>query len=219
MNMARQARIKDEYGIYYITQVSSGCRPLFENDEDRRYFIDILQKTVNKFNCKVLDYCAQDNEQYHLIIDVNGGDLSKIMKSINIPYGMHAKCEGQLFKDRYKSRPLVDDQDLKETREMIASHSTESGGYSSFCVSEITPCEDVINTDCVDCISCVNEAYGKLTELAQLDATSVELMLKDKTRRNELIKEFRKTSTLSLKSIGEVFGGLSESTVSKIISS
>jgi REP element-mobilizing transposase RayT len=216
--MARQARIKDNYGVYYITQHSSGCRPLFESDDDRTVFIDILQKAVNKFNCKILDYCAQDNSQYHLIIDVNKGDLSKIMKSINIPYAMYAKCDGKLFKDRYKSRPMIDSQDIEATRSMIAEAIKTNGGFSSFCVSEIIPCSEPVDTHCVECISCKNEAYLKLNEIAKDSAMSVEYLLKDKELRNQLIRDFRKTSTLSLKAIGEVFGGLSESSVSKIIS-
>jgi hypothetical protein len=173
---------------------------------------------VNKFDCKILDYCAQDNEHYHLIIDVNGSDLSKIMKSINIPYAMYAKCDGKLFKDRYQSRLLETEEDIIDTREMIAKQISSSVGFASFCVSEIIPCTETSSIDCDECISCVNEAYAKLTEIASAESLSVEEILKNKARRNQLIKDFRKASTLSLKSLGELFGGISESSVSKILS-
>ncbi len=217
--MARQARIKEAFGTYYVTQQSSGCRPLFQNDDDRQYFINLLQKTVNNFNCRVIDYCAQNNDTYHLIIDVNGGDLSKIMKSINIAYGMYATCEGKLFKDRYKSQPIVDDHELAEIRDSIKASIAEDAGYSSFCVSEITPYPDVKEPTCTDCIVTVDEAYSRLTTVAVLNQRSIQALLKDKPMRNDLIKEIRRSSTLSLKTIGEVFGGLSESTVCKILSS
>ncbi len=216
--MARQARVKEAFGTYYVNQQSSGCRPLFQNDDDRQYFIHLLQKTVNTFNCRVIDYCAQNNDTYHLIIDVNGGDLSKIMKSINIAYGMYATCEGKLFKDRYKSQPIVDDHGLAKIRDSIKTSISENGGYSSFCVSEITPFPDAKETTCTDCIATMDEAYTRLNTVAVLNQRSIHSLLKDKPMRNDLIKEIRRSSTLSLKTIGEVFGGLSESTVCKILS-
>lgn len=217
--MARTARDKEAFGTYYVTQISSGCRPLFMDDHDRRYFIDILQDTVNKFNCKIIDYCAQSDNIYHLVIDVNGGDLSKIMKSINIPYAMHAACEGKLFKDRYKSRPIIDESDLEMIRETIQSETCQDAGYSSFCISELVPCQDAADTDCVECISSINDAYVHLNQVAAERHMTVTEILKDKDTRNKMIKDIRRSSTLSLKSIGEVFGGLSESSVSKIIKS
>ena len=215
--MARHARVKDRFGIYYVTQTSSGCRPLFMSDEDRDYFIGILQKVSHKFNCRILDYCAQNNETYHLIIDVNGGDLSKIMKSINIPYAMHAVCEGKLFKDRYRSQPIESDEALNQVREQIKEKISLDGGYSSFCVTGINPCADPDSSVCINCITTMDEAYDYLSEEAEARNATIQALLKDKAQRNILIKDMRKSSTLSLKNIGQVFGGISESTVCKIL--
>jgi DNA-directed RNA polymerase specialized sigma subunit len=43
-------------------------------------------------------------------------------------------------------------------------------------------------------------------------------LIKNKEERNKMIKHFRKNSTLSLKEIGSIFGGLSESSICKILS-
>jgi len=216
--MPRAARIKDTFGTYYVTQSSSGCRPLFQDNQDRQYFIDLLQRTVNKFNCRILDYCAQDNEVYHIIIDVNGGDLSKIMKSINIAYGMYAVCDGKLFKDRYVSQPITDEDMLGNVRLHIKEALIESGGYSSFCISEIHPCVTSDIDPCTDCLDSIDATYNYIESVAINNDLTLERLLKDKAKRNDLIKEVRRHSTLSLKDIGTVFGGLSESTICKIIS-
>jgi hypothetical protein len=42
-------------------------------------------------------------------------------------------------------------------------------------------------------------------------------MLLNKAIRNELIKEFRQNSTLSLNEIGDLFGGISASGICKIL--
>ncbi|HCW73194.1 MAG TPA: hypothetical protein DHM90_04710 [Clostridiaceae bacterium] len=46
---------------------------------------------------------------------------------------------------------------------------------------------------------------------------SLTELLKEKELRNELILKFRKNSTLSLKELGSLFGGLSESSICKIL--
>jgi putative transposase len=42
-------------------------------------------------------------------------------------------------------------------------------------------------------------------------------LLQDKKQRDELIKAIRKNSSLSLKELGEIFGGLSESRINRIV--
>ncbi len=61
------------------------------------------------------------------------------------------------------------------------------------------------------------EALERLMRIAEAESMTLDELLKDKERRNALIREFRKSSLLSLKEIGNVFGGMSESTVSKIL--
>ncbi len=214
--MARKAREKRTDGTYYVTQQSSGCRPLFLTDGDRTYFIELLQRAVNMFNCHIIEYCVQENDTYHLIIDVNGGDLSKIMKTINIPYGMHATCDGKLFKDRYRSQVIEDETSLESIRVMIRNATSQEGGFSSFCVSEIKPyaTQPMI---CIDCIGSVEDAVDYLSYRVKSMGITLDEAISDKGVRNQLMKEIRRTSTLSLKRIGEVFGGISESSVSKII--
>lgn len=216
--MARKARDKQPYGLYYVTQKSSGCRPLFMTNEDRNHFIDILQHTVNTFNCKVYEYCVQNDHTYHLILDVNGSDLSKIMKSINIPYAMYIGCDGPLFGDRYKSQPLENEEALMTIRQKIKSQISLEEGYSSFCISQISPCLTSPIENCTDCISTIDEAYDYLNKTCLSLGLSQQALLKDKVVRNEAIRDFRRHTTLSLKLIGQVFGGLSESTVCKILS-
>lgn len=235
--MARQARVKDDFGVFYIYQQGGGCRKLFECNEDRNKFLAILKKAQAKFQFKLHAYCVLTDDAYHLVIDVNGGDLSKIMKSINIAYAMYAHCEGKLFKDRYKSKLLPNDMELSKIINQIHGNAKESSIWNSYCAYDsVTPINmdwldtlpfknDEINcigkiapvNPCKDCIKSVPEAKAKLKTLAAQENRNVEQLILDKDARNRLIKEFRKHSTLSLKELGEIFGGLTESSVCKIL--
>jgi len=64
----------------------------------------------------------------------------------------------------------------------------------------------------------LEEAEEKLKEVSLERGLSLEELLKEKEIRNDLILRFRKNSTLSLKELGALFGGLSESSICKILS-
>jgi hypothetical protein len=80
--------------------------------------------------------------------------------------------------------------------------------------------KNLLDDQFIGCDTCLNSyetAEKKLISLADLEKMSREHYIKDKDRRNELIRTFRKHSTLSMKEIGKLFGGLTESSVCKIL--
>jgi putative transposase len=240
--MARQARIKNIYGIYHIFQQGGAERSLFTGEEDREKWLRIVAKAKEKYQFKVYAYCASQPNEYHLVLNLQGGDISKIMKSINIAYAMHIKCPKQLFRDRYRSRLIETKNELLELMAEIhrrANHSDKKPNpYNSFCcyrgltkdllvpldINDIRTKEDVTKTtptsknQCDHCIQSLEEAEKKLVNLLKVNSLTIQELVNDKRYRNQLIRTFRQESTLSLKELGVLFGGLSESAISKIIS-
>ena len=221
--MARQARKLDAFGIYAIRQTSSELRPLFLNTEDRIRFLTILKQTKMRFKFKLYAFCIKASNHYDLIIDANGSDLSKVMKSINIAYAIYANAEGKLFKDRYKSETLALPQDVvykiegykkeQETCVDLKAFESERDVLDPYDVSPYQHGEIV----CDECLRDVKSALLKLESIANVKNLPVQQLIKDKETRDQLILDFRRSSTLSLKELGEIFGGLSESTVCKIL--
>lgn len=240
--MARQARIKNIYGIYHIFQRGGNERPLFTSREDREIWLKIVSKTKEKYQFKLYAYCASEPNEYHLVLNLQGGDISKIMKSINIAYAMHVKCPEQLFRDRYRSKLIETKEALLDLMALIHRrsnfHENGSDPYNSFCcyrglnkdtlvpvdVNDIKTREDITSMNetgqnqCNNCIQTLEDAEEKLKRLLHISMSTQEELKKDKLYRNQLIRRFRIESTLSLKELGILFGGLSESAVSKIIS-
>jgi len=66
-------------------------------------------------------------------------------------------------------------------------------------------------------ICTLEQARQKLMELIEADCISYDDLLKDTRLRNERMKSIRRNSSLTLKQIGELFGGISESRVSRIL--
>jgi REP element-mobilizing transposase RayT len=216
--MARKARGASPEGVYHIQQRSTSHRSLFESDADRMKFLQLLKDTKQKYGIKLYAYCLEDQNTYHIIIHANGSDLSKLMKSLNIAYAMYVGLDGPLFKDRYKSKLI----DSACTYESIRSDVVYSKNEEMSCFnSDPMYCDDENPFDaiCIPCLKSIEEAYSKLELESHNQNLTIEALLKNKGVRNALIVEFRKSSLLSLKDLGKLFGGLSESTVSKILKS
>lgn len=234
--MPRKARIKDDYGIYHITQLSNNNTNLFINNDDREKFLEILAVAKAKNNFRLYAYCLAKDDTYHLVINSNGSDISKIMKAINISYAMYLNTTTPLFKDRFKSELIRDRAKLTEILDELHENGKKSKSkYNSYCFYdediieniELVDKEDLdsisedcknTNSDCMDCIKTVEAGIDKLNNFAREKDLTIEELYKDKQLRNKLIRDIRKTSTLSLKEIGYIFGNISESSISKILS-
>ena len=130
--MARKARELCDTGIYHIMTRSFPNKLLFYDDEDKRVMLRILRKLQVEENFRVYAYCLMDNHT-HFIIDINGGDLGKVMKKFNLRYGGYLrktnKHEGPVFRDRYKSKPIENDAYLIEVSKYIHRNAVDIIGY------------------------------------------------------------------------------------------
>lgn len=228
--MARKARIKDPYGTFHITQSGGSQKALFEKEEDRKQFLEILRKAQTQFQFKLYAYCLLSDNQYHLVMDLNGADMSKVMKSINIGYALYKDQKEPLFKDRYKSELLKDRNEAEDVVTKLHNNGIKGSIWNSYCVYDK---EVPLKLDWVSsiemvpsskkekpyrkCMESLKEAEEKLREISTDKGLTVEDLLKNKELRNDLILKFRKNSTLSLKELGRLFGGLTESSICKIL--
>lgn len=242
--MPRKAREKVPFGTYYITQSCISEKELFTGLEDRQRFLDILMDKKRQFNFKLYGFCLKDHQMYRLIIYDNGSDISKIMKSINISITISLAGREKIFHERFKSKLIQTAEDLDGIinhlhdeedccsylnhhcsdlidRELYftppetqTEHLVIRRDHSDEVCMQISPC-------CQDTTQCIRDlSRGKKTieEMAKIQNLSVEALLSDKKLRNKALLQFRRMTTLSMKDIGSLFGGLSESAVCKIIS-
>jgi len=110
--MPRKARDKSESGIYHIMLRGINKQSIFEDDEDREKFLQILTECKEICKFQLFAYCIMGNH-IHLLIKVEKEPLEQIFKRIGARYvywynWKYRRC-GHLFQDRYKSEPIEDD--------------------------------------------------------------------------------------------------------------
>ncbi|MBT3879531.1 MAG: addiction module toxin RelE [Candidatus Scalindua sp.] len=104
--MARPLRIEYDGALYHVTSRGNARKSIFAGDEDRKIFLDTLDKVNDKYNFLCHAYCLMDNH-YHLLIETPDGNLSNGMRQLNgvytQRYNRRNKKVGHVFQGRYKA--------------------------------------------------------------------------------------------------------------------
>jgi REP element-mobilizing transposase RayT len=104
--MPRSARKKSSESTYHVMNRSISEVDLFRSDEDKEYYLDLLQKYTKKFSCSIYAYCLMDNH-VHLYINPNGFDISRFMHCLNCAYVIYYNKKysrhGHLYQGRFAS--------------------------------------------------------------------------------------------------------------------
>lgn len=104
--MPREPRRKSRSGIYHIMLRGINRQTIFEDDEDKRRFLETIlkYKTISKYS--IFSYCLMDNH-VHLLLKETEEGISEAIKRISSSYvywyNMKYERSGHLFQDRYKS--------------------------------------------------------------------------------------------------------------------
>jgi len=115
--MARPLRVEFDGAIYHVTSRGNARADIFDDDGDRKVFLETLGKVVNRFNWLCHAYCLMDNH-YHLVIETPEGNLSKGMRQLNgiytQAYNQRHRTVGHLFQGRYKAILIQKESHLLE---------------------------------------------------------------------------------------------------------
>lgn len=115
--MSRPLRIEFPGALYHVTSRGDGREAIFMDDDDRHLFLGVFSEIIRDFNWVVHAYCLMDNH-YHLIIETQGGNLSKGMRQLNGVYtqrfNRRHKRVGHVFQGRYKAILVQKDSYLME---------------------------------------------------------------------------------------------------------
>lgn len=110
--MPRTARRKSASGIYHVILRGNNKQRIFEDDEDYRKFMQILN--LHKKQCGFILYawCLMPNH-IHLLMKEGNESISAVFRKINpiFVYWYNAKYDrvGHLFQDRFRSEVVEDE--------------------------------------------------------------------------------------------------------------
>ena len=105
--MPRIARVCAEGHPHHITQRGNNKEKVFFDEEDRQFYLDVLQRYKDKYAMKILVYCLMGNHVHILAVPRNETSLAKGIGGTNLIYTQYInrkyKRSGRLWQNRFFS--------------------------------------------------------------------------------------------------------------------
>lgn len=113
--MPRKPRVFVPGGVYHVILRGNGRQDIFFSDLDRRRWMRLLARGIQRYRCRIHAYCWMTNH-IHMAVQVSdlplglfvGWAASQYAKSINKYLGRN----GHLFERRYRGKLVTDDEYL-----------------------------------------------------------------------------------------------------------
>ncbi len=110
--MPHSARKKSESGYYHVVPKGIADQIIFEDDEDRALYVELLRKAKAETGIRLHAYCLMSNHT-HLVIEDEHDRLAEAMKYLHERYAMHYAEKigrtGGIFRKPYWSEPIDTD--------------------------------------------------------------------------------------------------------------
>lgn len=146
--MSRQARAKSSNGIYHVMLRGINQQHIFEDEEDNRKFLEILNEYKAICEYQIFAYCLMGNH-LHLLLKVGKEDLEQIFKRIGASYVYWYNWKyhriGHLFQDRYKSEPIENDEYFLTVLRYIHQNPVKAGICKTVDDYQFSSYKDYIN--------------------------------------------------------------------------
>src|SRR5512132_426385 len=98
--MTRAPRLQVAGGIFHVTARGNRRQSIYHDDYDRRVFLILRDRIVERFDWHLLEYCLMTNH-FHLLIETPQPPLSAGMHALNGRYAAHFNerhsFDGHLF--------------------------------------------------------------------------------------------------------------------------
>lgn len=126
----RIPRKPSESDIYHVVTRGTGRQLIFEGDDDRRRFKQMMEKYSCKERVEIYAWCLMSNH-VHMLLHAKQENISRFMKRLCGMYAQYFNQKndrvGHLFQERYKSEPIDDDEYLLTVTRYIHDNPSKAG--------------------------------------------------------------------------------------------
>jgi len=129
-DMSRPLRIELPGAYYHVMNRGLEYRPIFQSDDDRGMFLDLLADVSLRWGARIHCYCLMKNH-YHLCIQTSATPLGRIMRHVDGVYtqrfNRRRKRDGPLFRGRYRAILVEEDAYLQAVARYIHRNPVMEG--------------------------------------------------------------------------------------------
>ena len=208
--MATKPRKASESGFYHVFHRGVNHFDIFENDDDREFYLDRMQHYARKTGVEVHAWCLMSNHT-HLLLRGELRDLSTFMRNLGSVYARYFNAiherSGPLFGSRFSSVCIeTEEQVLAVARYLHRNpvYHDETALFTAFRWSSYREYVAAAPRTCR--IDCLLPLFGSVNELVRFHETmlpsDLERHLDLKTAGSPSDDEARKLANAALGDIG-----------------
>lgn len=128
--MSRPLRIEYPGAWYHVMNRGRRSEKIFHDRHDYQVFVELLEESSEIWNVRVAAYVLMPNH-YHILVNTPDANISRCMRHINGVYTQRFnrkhRCDGQLFRGRYKSILVGGDSYLLQLVRYIHRNPARAG--------------------------------------------------------------------------------------------
>ena len=118
------------YGVWHVTTRGVARQSVYRDDDDRRSFLALLSRAVERHDLRVYAFCLMTNH-YHLVVECLRDALSRAMHRINGVYAetfnQKYRRSGHLWGDRFALWVVRDEEHLYAACEYVLANPVRAG--------------------------------------------------------------------------------------------
>jgi putative transposase len=129
--VSRQPRCNlPDVGVFHVTNRGVDRQVIYRDDEDRSFFVALLQRAVVTFGLALPAYVLMSNH-FHVVVMGELERLSRGMHYVSFRYAMnfnerHTRT-GHLFQGRFGARSIEDDEYLERVCAYVLDNPVRAG--------------------------------------------------------------------------------------------
>lgn len=129
--MPRKPRMYLQTNFFHIVNQGVNKEYIFDSELNKKQYLKLLFQNKDKHNINIISFAIMDNHFHLLVYIKNIKELSEYMKSVNESYAMfYNKLKnrvGPVFRERFKSQPIVNEKYLYQCVLYIHENPVKAG--------------------------------------------------------------------------------------------
>ena len=197
--MPRKPRYLSNKKYFHVMTQGVNKSYILDNEIDIKHYIKTMYKIKSKYSLDIIAYCIMNNHTHMLINTEKVEVLSQFMQRINTIYAQYYnykyKRVGHLFRDRFKTQEIYDENQLLNCIKYIFNNPVKAGMCSH--ASEY-PYSNYFN------VGEFEEKDYDFLELYNNQDEKCKIVVEDFLKRNKINKDELMDSNLKLKTLVDV---------------
>ena len=193
--MSRIARKDLNASFFHVMSQGINREKIFYKESYQKKYLNLAKENEKSYNVEIVAYCVMSNHVHMLIYTEEINELSEFMRKINTSYARYFNWSeervGYVFRDRFKSEPILDEKYLWQCIKYIHKNPVRAKMVSKCEDYEFSSYNDYKKQIGVAKNKILKTIYGSENYFYNIEKAEDFLgFIEDESNKNEIMEEY-----------------------------